>query len=68
MIIESWTPVEEKRKWKLVRRDSCTDVPGSIVSANEETGECCLEVATPGGTEAKTFSFGPDGIRLVGRR
>jgi hypothetical protein len=64
MIIESWNSAETKAALKIIRRDSLTDVEGIIISANEETGECCLQV----GGETKTLSFGPNGIRIVGRR
>ncbi len=69
MKLESYHSADDKRRWKIVRTDSLTDVPGDIISAFEESGECCLQVATPGGgNETKTFSFGPRGIRIVGRR
>ena len=64
MKLESWHTVEDKRKWKLVRRDDCTDVEGEIITADEETGECCVQVRG----ETKTLSFGPNGIRIIGRR
>jgi hypothetical protein len=44
---------EDKICWKIVRLDDHTDVPGEIISADEDTGECCMEV----GGEAKTFRF-----------
>jgi hypothetical protein len=44
---------EDKHRWKVVRLDDCTDVPGEIVSADDQIGECCMEV----GGEAKTLSF-----------
>jgi hypothetical protein len=64
MKLESWHSTEDKRKWRIVRRDDCTDVAGEIITADETTGECCIQVDG----ETKTLSFGPDGIRLVGRR
>ena len=64
MNLESYVATEIKRKWKIVRTDSYSDVDGEIVSASEDTGECCIQV----GGETKTLSFGPGGIRLVGRR
>ena len=64
MKLESWHSAEDKRRWKIVRTDNYTDVPGEIVTADETTGECCMQV----GGETKTMSFGPAGIRLVGRR
>jgi hypothetical protein len=64
MKLESWQSVDDKKKWKIVRRDDCTDVTGEIITADEASGECCIQVAG----ETKTLSFGPDGIRIVGRR
>jgi uncharacterized cupin superfamily protein len=61
--LESWHSTDEKARWKVVRRDYCTDVPGDIITANEETGECQMKVAG----DTKTLSFGPWGIRIVGR-
>lgn len=65
---ESYDSEDEKRLWKIVRTDNYTDVPGNIVSADEATGECCLQVATGDGTETKTFNLGPKGLRIVPRR
>jgi hypothetical protein len=64
MNLESWQDVAQKSRYKIVRRDDCTDVDGEIITANEDTGECCVQV----GGETKTLSFGPSGIRIVGRR
>lgn len=64
MNLESWHPSEDKARWKVVRRDDFTDVEGLIITANEATGECCMQV----GDETKTLSFGPHGIRIVSRR
>jgi hypothetical protein len=61
--LESWHSSEDKRRWKIVRTDNYSDVPGDIVDADEKTGECKLHV----GGEIKTLSFGPGGIRIVGR-
>jgi hypothetical protein len=63
MKLESWDSAEDKRRWKIVRTDNYTDVAGEIVTADEVTGECSLHV----GGETKTLSFGPGGIRIVGR-
>jgi hypothetical protein len=62
--LESWHSTEDKRQWKIVRTYDYADVPGEIITADEVTGECCLQV----GAETKTLSFGPRGIRIVGRR
>ena len=63
MKIEHSHPSEYKDRWRIVRRDSLTTIAGNILSANEETGEC--ELLIDG--EKKTFCFGPNGIRIVGR-
>jgi hypothetical protein len=63
MKLESWHSSEDKRRWKIVRTDTYADVPGEIVTADETTGECTLQV----GNEIKTLSFGPGGLRIVGR-
>jgi hypothetical protein len=62
--LESWHSSEDKHRWKIVRTDNYTDVAGEIVTADETTGECSIHV----GGETKTLSFGPGGIRIVGRR
>ena len=64
MRLESWHSTEDKRCRKIVRTDNYSDVPGEIITADEATGECCIQV----GGETKTLSFGPRGIRIVGRR
>ena len=63
MKIETWHSLEDKARWKIVRTDTYTDVPGEILSADEATGECCLQVKT----ETKTLSFGPGGIKIIKR-
>jgi hypothetical protein len=63
MNLESWHSSEDKRRYKLIRTDTYADVPGEIITANETTGEASLQV----GGETKTLSFGPGGIRIVGR-
>lgn len=64
MRLESWNDAAHKRRFKLVRTDDYTDVEGEIITADSDSGECCLMV----GGETKTFSFGANGIRIVGRR
>jgi hypothetical protein len=66
MKLDSSDSSEIKRLWKVVRTDSYDDVPGDIIMADEDTGECCLKVS--GQDTPITLSFGPRGIRLVGRR
>jgi hypothetical protein len=64
MKLESWQSPEDKHRYKIVRTEDYTDVPGEIITADELSGECCLQV----GGETKMLSFGPRGIRIVGRR
>jgi hypothetical protein len=64
MKIESGASPEEKRRWKVVRTDDYTDVPGDIITADEATGECCVQV----GKHTKTLSLGPRGLRIARRR
>lgn len=68
MKLESTDTDEARSRWKIVRLDNYTDVPGEILSADDTTGDCCLRVTAAGATEDKTLSFGPGGIRIVGRR
>jgi hypothetical protein len=63
MTFESWQSAEDKRRWKIVRRDTMENVPGNIITANEDSGECCVEI----GGETKTLSFGWRGLKLVPR-
>jgi hypothetical protein len=61
--LESWQSTEIKAQWKIVKTIDYSDVPGEIITAIEETGECCVQI----GSDAKALSFGPGGIRLVRR-
>lgn len=63
MKLESFHTSEDKSRWKIVRTDNYTDVPGEILAADEATGECSLSISG----ETKTLSFGPGGIRIIGR-
>ena len=55
-------PESERVRYKIVRRDYMTDVPGLILSASVETGLCLLR--HPNGA-SQEFNFGPDGLRIV---
>lgn len=55
-------PEAERRRYKVVRRDTMQDVPGVILSANVETGLCVLRQSTGASQE---FDFGPEGLRIV---
>lgn len=45
MKLESWQSAEDKRRWKIVRTDDYTDVPGDIITTDEASGECCVQIA-----------------------
>ena len=62
MKLESWHSLEDKRRWKIVRTDDYTDVPGEIITADEDTGECSMLVQG----QTKALHFGPGGMRVVG--
>jgi hypothetical protein len=55
-------PESERRRYKIVRRDTMEDVPGLILSANVETGLCLIRLSTGASQE---FNFGPNGMRIV---
>jgi hypothetical protein len=62
--LESFHSAADKHRWKVVRTDDYKDVPGEIISADEDTGECTVAV----GGQTNKLDFGPRGIRLVSRR
>lgn len=55
-------PEEERRRYKILRRDTYEDVPGLILSANVDTGLCLLRLSNGASQE---HNFGPDGLRIV---
>lgn len=55
-------PSTTNSRWKIVRLDNGTDVPGVILSADDETGECTMKIDG----ESKTLTF-ECGIRIVTR-
>jgi hypothetical protein len=63
MKLESHHSAEDKKRWKIVRTDSYTDVEGEIVTADPVTGECTMHVSG----ETKSLSFGPGGMTIVRR-
>jgi hypothetical protein len=64
MKLEEWQNGDLKRGWKIVRTDDYTDIAGEIITADEDTGECHIQVDG----ETKKLSLGPRGIRIIGRR
>lgn len=68
MKLESWQATELKMSWKIVRTDTCEDVPGMIISADEDTGECKMFVVDPRCLPPERtveYDFKPGGIRIV---
>jgi hypothetical protein len=55
-------PENERRRYKIVRRDTMEDVPGLILSANVETGLCLVRLSSGANRE---FDFGSEGLRIV---
>jgi hypothetical protein len=57
-------PEAERRRYKIVRRDTMEDVaPGSLIlSASVDSGLCL--VRHPNGA-SQEFNFGPNGLRIV---
>jgi hypothetical protein len=69
MKLESHQTAEEKRLYKLVRTDDYSDVPGEIVTADEDSGEACVQInKVDGASETRALNFGPNGLRIVARR
>lgn len=58
-------PEEDRKLWKIVRRDTFADVPGLIMSADVQTGSCSLKTLVPGGDAITKHEFGADGLRIV---
>ena len=58
------TPESERARYKVVRRCDFTELPGLILTASIETGNCMMRL--PNGA-AQEFICGPDAIRIVRR-
>lgn len=68
MKLESHQSAADKARWKIVRRDTFAEVPGQILSADEDTGKCSVSVSDGnGGTTTQELDFGPGGMAIVGR-
>ncbi len=55
-------PEGERRRYKIVRRDTLEDVPGLILSASVESGLCLLRL---GNGASQEFNFGPNGLVIA---
>lgn len=52
----------ERSRWKVVRLDLMADMPGQILAADCQTGECLLKDRNG---ECNGFSFGPNGLAII---
>ena len=62
IMLSNTDPESERRRYKIVRLDTCQDVPGLILSADIGTGVFMLRLATG---EAKEDNLGPNGFRII---
>lgn len=58
-------PEDERRRYKIVRRDTFADVPGLILSASVDSGLCLLRLSNG---ESQEHNFGPNGLSIVPAR
>lgn len=65
MKLSAFDSEEMRARYKIVRRDRLTDVPGLILSASEETGLCLVRTSLAGGSQE--YNFGLGGLRIVPR-
>jgi hypothetical protein len=68
MKFEEWQSSDLKHGWKIVRTDDYTDIAGEIITADEDTGEYCVQTTVDGAPGTKKGSLGQRGIRIIGRR
>ena len=61
--------VETRRRYKVIRLDNFEQIPGEIISANEETGELSMSVKKVGedAYDTVTHSLGAGGFRIIRR-
>ena len=62
MKIDSSMSEEQRRRYKVVRLDSLSDLDGLIVVADEQEGTATLKDKSG---EDKAYSFGPRGIVIL---
>lgn len=55
-------PEDERRRWKVTRRDSFTDIPGELVEADEDAGTCKMKDKEGKITQ---YVLQPGGIAIV---
>jgi hypothetical protein len=56
---------DDAKRFKVVKLDSFDDVPGTLVSADDQTGAVVMKDTTG---ETKSYSFGPRAIRIASNR
>lgn len=64
MKIDTTMPEDERKRWHAVRLDSLSDLPGLLVSADEQTGDATMKDKAG---EQKTYNLGAHSLRLVRR-
>ena len=64
MTIDLTMPEAERRRWRVVRLDNYSDIPGEILSADELTGEV---TAKDYGGQERFYTLGERGIRVIRR-
>jgi hypothetical protein len=57
-------PPSERQCWRVIRLDTCKELPGEILAADCDTGVCTLKKADGA---AQDYNLGPDSIVIVGR-
>ncbi len=64
MTIDPSIPEDERKRWRVVRLDSCADLPGEVLAADDQTGEVTMR---DHGGEETSYSLGRHAIRLIRR-
>jgi hypothetical protein len=62
MSIDPTMPEAERKRWRVVRLDSYSDIPGEIMFADELTGE--VKMKDYGGFE-RSYAFGSGAIKII---
>ena len=59
-------PEEQRARYRVVRLDSGNTVPGLILSANANTGECTMKVTVGDNFEKVAHMLGANGLAILG--
>jgi hypothetical protein len=68
MKFEEWQSSDLKRNWKIVRTDDYTEVKGEIITADEATGEYCVQTTVNGTADTQKGNLGALGLKIISRR